>query len=53
VKSLGESIKSGIENRMIEVLTVSLSPECCGSWKNAERMLEKFAHIFQLKIKLN
>jgi len=53
VKSLGESIKSGIENRMIEVLTVSLSPECCGSWKNAESMLEKFAHTLQLKIKLN
>lgn len=39
VKSLAKSIKQGLENGMIQVLTVSLSPECCGSWEKAEGVL--------------
>lgn len=53
IHSLGKSIKLGFENGMIEILTISLSPECCGSWKNAESMLEKFSHTLQLELKLN
>lgn len=44
VKSLSSSIKQGLDSGMIEVLTISLSPECCGSWANAEMILEKFGY---------
>ncbi|AUN96812.1 hypothetical protein C0V70_01570 [Bacteriovorax stolpii] len=42
IKQLVHSINEGLSNGMIEVLTISLSPECCGSWENAELMLSKF-----------
>ena len=41
IKSLSESIQLGLKNGMIQILTISLSPECCGSWENAEMMLKK------------
>jgi hypothetical protein len=46
--SLADSIKLGLSSQMIEVLSISLSPECCGSWKKAERMLENFANFFSV-----
>lgn len=42
VESFARSIHSGLANGMIKVLTISLSPECCGSWEKAEMMLKKF-----------
>ncbi|EPE3083895.1 TPA: UPF0489 family protein [Morganella morganii] len=33
-------IKSGLDNNEIECLTICLSPECCGSWYNSEKILE-------------
>lgn len=42
IKSLANSIELGLSNGMIEVFTISLSPECCGSWENAENLLKKF-----------
>lgn len=44
VTSLAAVIQNGLENEMIEVLTISLSPECSGSWENAEKLLEIFGH---------
>lgn len=44
VQSLSSSIKMGLDNGMIKVLTISLSPECCGSWEKAELMLSKFGY---------
>lgn len=44
VQSIADSIKLGLGNEMIEVLTISLSPECCGSWAKAEKMLSKFGY---------
>lgn len=32
-------VKSGITNKKITCLTICLSPECCGGWKEAERIL--------------
>lgn len=46
LRSLVESIKLGLDSQMIEVLTISLSPECCGSWAKAESCLAKFAKVF-------
>ncbi len=42
IRSLSDAIKAGLLSGMIEVLTISLSPECCGSWENAEKMLLEF-----------
>lgn len=44
VKSLALAIENGLDNEMLEVLTISLSPECSGGWENAERLLEMFGH---------
>jgi hypothetical protein len=47
VESLSKSINKGLENGMIQILTISLSPECCGSWVKAEKMLSK---IFKIEL---
>lgn len=43
VGELSRIIQMGLENKMIEVFTISLSPECCGSWEKAEAMLSQFS----------
>lgn len=52
VHSVAESIKLGLENGMIGVLTISLSPECCGNWQKAETMLGKFVQELSLNLSL-
>jgi hypothetical protein len=42
VAQLSRAIECGLNNKMIKVLTISLSPECCGSWEKAEKLLAKF-----------
>lgn len=42
IDSISKSLKTGLDNGMIDILTISLSPECCGSWEKAEAMLGKF-----------
>jgi hypothetical protein len=44
VSSVKNSIELGLNNGMIETLTISLSPECCGSWNKAEVMLKKIGY---------
>lgn len=44
VESLVNSVRLGLESGMISVLTISLSPECSGSWEKAEAMLAKFGY---------
>lgn len=41
IHNIALSLKQGMSSGMISVLTISLSPECCGSWEKAERMLKK------------
>lgn len=53
IDSLANSIMLGVESRMIKVLTISLSPECCGSWENAEKMLFKFSDALKLSMELS
>jgi len=38
---IAQSLKQGLKSGMIKVLTIALSPECCGSWEKAEGMLDK------------
>ncbi len=44
IESVSKSIKLGLDSGLIEILTISLSPECCGSWEKAEMMLAKFGY---------
>lgn len=50
VSVLAGALKKGMDNGMVEVLTVSLSPECCGSWGKAEGFLKKVANKLELSI---
>lgn len=52
IDSLCKSIRQGLENNLIEVLTIAFSPECCGSWQNAEALFEKINNGLDLKIKI-
>jgi len=42
LKAMASAIHQGIENNLIAVCTISLSPECCGSWEKAEAVLKYF-----------
>ena len=50
--SLFKIIRERMEN--IQVITIALSPECCGSWKNSYGVvinISKYLHLdFQLNI---
>lgn len=41
VESIAQSLRLGLESGMIRVMTIALSPECCGGWEKAEALLEK------------
>jgi hypothetical protein len=53
VESVANSLKIGLASGLIAALTISLSPECCGSWEKSEEMLTKFSRILDLSIKLS
>jgi hypothetical protein len=36
---LGKIIKKNLDEKRIKVLTIALSPECCGGWDESERIL--------------
>ena len=45
VDAVAFALKKGLGNGMIRVLTIALSPECCGGWEKAESMLLRFQKI--------
>lgn len=47
------AIKQGLQENEIQVLTIALSPECCGGWKKAESVFEIFREVLGLKCHLN
>lgn len=49
IEAIAESLRLGLESGMIKVLTIALSPECCGCWEKAEAMLEKVSRAVQAK----
>jgi hypothetical protein len=52
IDAIFKSIKNQLDNGVISVLTVSLSPECCGGWDNAEEVLERFCNIMKVDFSL-
>lgn len=52
ITRIAQAIKLGIEKDIIKVLTIALSPECCGGWKKAEKTLEIFSNVLDIHIKL-
>lgn len=49
IDSLAHALRLGLDSGMIKVLSIALSPECCGSWEKAEEMLEKFQELFRVR----
>lgn len=45
IQEVSELLKKGLRSGSIAVLTVALSPECCGSWERAEELLRKLSSI--------
>lgn len=52
INSIASSIQAGLNSGRIKVLTISLSPECCGSWEKAETLLAKFSKVLNLSVQL-
>ena len=49
--NLFEIIRNGLEN--IQVVTIALSPECCGSWDNAYRIARNISAYLKLDFQLD
>jgi hypothetical protein len=45
-------LKQAYDEGKVAVLTVALSPECCGSWENAKKILSLFNYVFKLELAL-
>jgi hypothetical protein len=52
IDALTECIIKGCERKMIEVVTVALSPECCGSWENSMKVFSKFNKNLKIYVNL-
>ncbi|KFC19691.1 hypothetical protein IO90_10510 [Chryseobacterium sp. FH1] len=48
IKKVAEEIKKRMAE--IDVLTIALSPECCGGWENSFKILKIFNEILELKL---
>jgi len=45
-------IKNAYDENKILIVTIALSPECCGSWDNSQLVLEIFCEVFNLNFKI-
>jgi hypothetical protein len=52
IQDFFQIIKNANDENKILALSVALSPECCGSWDNAQLLLEIFSDVFKLELKL-
>lgn len=52
VASIFTSIKTAIEQDSVACLTICLSPECCGGWKNAEDICYQLCDVLGLDFRL-
>lgn len=50
IKSFFRALKHQYDEGDIELITVALSPECCGSWENSTKILKIFDEIFELNV---
>lgn len=48
LEACARSLRAGLDNNLIEVLTIALSPECCGGWENAEHTLAIFTKTLNI-----
>ena len=45
LEAMANAIHLGMKNDLIKVLTIALSPECCGGWEKAEKTLAVFSRV--------
>ncbi|MCD6556681.1 MAG: hypothetical protein J7K64_05745, partial [Bacteroidales bacterium] len=45
-------IKTYLSNDKIKVMTIALSPECCGGWENSLELMNFFAEKLDLKFEI-
>ena len=50
IRAMTRNLKQGMEH--VAVLTIALSPECCGSWDNAIRIMNIVAEELELELRL-
>ncbi len=48
LQHLASTIEQGLKAKIIDIFTISLSPECCGSWDKAEAVLKIFRPLLKL-----
>ena len=48
-----EALHFCYKRKNIKVLTIALSPECCGSWKNSNKILKLFNKKFNIKFNIH
>ena len=49
IESIAIACKMGLDKGLIDVLTIALSPECCGGWAKSQKVLEIFSKILGIK----
>jgi len=47
-----QKIKKYLSNGTIKVMTIALSPECCGGWKNSINLMNYFAKKLEIEFKM-
>lgn len=52
MRNVFQTIKKKYHDGNIRVITVALSPECCGGWENAESVCSLFCEVMGLDFKL-
>jgi hypothetical protein len=52
IEQLFTGVKNQLNSEKILVLTLCLSPECCGGWNNAELLMNKVCEILELNFSL-
>lgn len=52
MKKIFRALKTAYDDQLIDVMTIALSPECCGGWDKAEIVLELLKQEFQIEMAL-
>lgn len=52
INEIFESIKIALDQKSITVLTICLSPECTGGWKNSEQLCSRLCQVLEIEFEL-
>lgn len=52
IRKIFKCFKTAYDDGLIDVMTVALSPECCGGWEQSESVLSLFLEEFQIEMVL-